>query len=139
MSLEEAKRLIDDYYEEAKKKEYIQNPLAWACISIRSSCSVCLNLKNLRTFNLSSLKGDSLSSSSASKLHQIFLRLRSKSLETENFVIGQRKFKNNTGVYLQNFLQYYAKFLFPNHIGHEHRMLKAWRDVHEPRVKCKRR
>lgn len=30
MSVEEAKRLIDEYYEEAKKKEYIQNPLAWA-------------------------------------------------------------------------------------------------------------
>ncbi len=30
MSVEEAKKLIDEYYEDAKKKEYIQNPLAWA-------------------------------------------------------------------------------------------------------------
>ena len=30
MSVEEAKKLIDEYYEDAKKKEYIKNPLAWA-------------------------------------------------------------------------------------------------------------
>ena len=29
-SLEEAKKLIDEYYEYAKKKKYIQRPLAWA-------------------------------------------------------------------------------------------------------------
>jgi galactose-1-phosphate uridylyltransferase len=29
-SLEEAKKLIDEYYEYAKKQEYIQRPLAWA-------------------------------------------------------------------------------------------------------------
>ena len=29
-SLDEAKKLIDEYYEYAKKQEYIQRPLAWA-------------------------------------------------------------------------------------------------------------
>ena len=51
------------------------------------------------------------------KLYQIFLRIRSKSLKTRNFVIRQRKFKNNTGVFLQNFLQNFAKFLFLNRIN----------------------
>lgn len=29
-SLDEAKKLIDEYYEYAKTKEYIKRPLAWA-------------------------------------------------------------------------------------------------------------
>ena len=66
---------------------------------------------------MSSSKGVSLSSSSALKIQIIFLSKRSKSLKRENFDIRQRKFKNNTDVYLQDFLRYYAKFTFLNHIG----------------------
>ena len=66
---------------------------------------------------MSSSKGDSLSSSSALKILIIFLSKRSKSLKRENFDIRQGKFKNNTDVYLQNFLRHYAKFSFLNHIG----------------------
>ena len=46
----------------------------------------------------------------------------SQSLKIGNFEIRQRKFKNNTVVYLQNFLLYYAKFPFLNHIEFESRL-----------------
>ena len=43
-----------------------------------------------------------------------FMYPGSKSLTTINFDEMQRKFKNNTDVYLQNFLQQVAKFMFLN-------------------------
>ena len=72
------------------------------------------------------------------KLYQIFLRIRSKSLKTRNFVIRQRKFKNNTGVFLQNFLQNFAKFLFLNRININTFMTKTakalpWNRYHAPK------
>ncbi len=39
--------------------------------------------------------------------------------------IRQRKFKNNTDVYLKNFLQYYAQFPFLNHKQFESPMAKT--------------
>ena len=56
---------------------------------------------------------------------KIFLRLRSQSLKIINFDGRQRKFKNNTGVYLQNFLQYNAKFIFLNLVKLVFAMLKG--------------
>ena len=47
-----------------------------------------------------------------------FMYPGSKSLKTRNFDEMQRKFKNNTDVYLQNFLQQVAKFMFLNLEAH---------------------
>ena len=44
--------------------------------------------------------------------------------EKKKFCIRQRKFENNTDVYLMNFLQYYAKFSFLDHIGFSFLALK---------------
>ena len=46
-----------------------------------------------------------------------FPAFKVEELKTINFDGRQRKFKNNTGVYLQNFLQYYAKFMFLSLMG----------------------
>jgi len=73
-------------------------------------------LLNFNLFDLSVLQGVSPAATSAPKILQIFLRFWSKSLKTVNSSIRQRKFKNNTGVYLQSFLQYYDEFMFLNHI-----------------------
>ena len=50
-----------------------------------------------------------------------------KESKKKKFCIRQRKFENNTDVYLMNFLQYYAKFSFLDHIGFNSRELKALR------------
>ena len=71
---------------------------------------------NFNLFDLSVLQGVSPAATSASKILKIFLRFWSKSLKTVNSSIRQRKFKNNTDVYLQDFLQYYDEFMFLNHI-----------------------
>ena len=95
-------------------------------LSSDSRTAYALYLINSYPFNLSSLKGVSLSSSSALKLYKIYLNIRSESLKRGNFDIRQRKFKNNTGVYLQNFLPYYAKFHFLNHMQFDSPMTKAY-------------
>ena len=50
-----------------------------------------------------------------------------KESKKKKFCIRQRKFENNTDVYLMNFLQYYAKFFFLDHIGFNSRELKQVR------------
>ena len=70
-------------------------------------------------------RASSPTSISALKSFKILLSIRSTSLKRGNFDIRQRKFKNNTDVYLQNFLQYYAQFPFLNRIQFDSPMTKV--------------
>ena len=53
-----------------------------------------------------------------------FSKQRVEESKKKKFCIRQRKFENNTDVYLMNFLQYYAKFSFLDHIGFSSLALK---------------
>ena len=92
--------------------------------SSESRTFYALYLLNFNALNLSVLQGVSPTSTSALKSFKIFLSIRSSSLKRGNFAIRQRKFKNNTDVYLQDFLQYYAQFPFLNRKQFESPMTK---------------
>ena len=53
-----------------------------------------------------------------------FSKQRVEESKKKKFCIRQRKFENNTDVYLMNFLQYFAKFSFLDHIGFSFLALK---------------
>ena len=95
---------------------YVVYCTVWLVFALSSEWRTvyALYLLNSNAFDLSALQGASLAAPSASKSLKIFLRIRSKSFKRENFDVRQGKFKNDTVVYLQNFLQNYAKFSFSN-------------------------
>ena len=87
------------------------------CLSSRELNPICPLFEKLKSFQFVVLERRQPVCVLRIENTNNFSKQMVKESKKKKFCIRQRKFENNTDVYLMNFLQYYAKFSFLDHIG----------------------